>query len=148
MFSFQIRINHWWPTYSQGHFLFCFFLDHPPKSIIIYPLSGFVFFFFLNNLRVYRHQIAENVIWKQWTWQHQPPVFWFQALHKISEHWSTGFAPGPTNGVAALHLGLVMADGEDPWLIEQVWQSQSLPSLDASGFFLTHCHLWCVHLVC
>lgn len=45
MFSFQIRINHWWPTYSQGHFLFRFFLDHPPKSIIIYPLSGFVFFF-------------------------------------------------------------------------------------------------------
>lgn len=25
MFSFQIRINHWWPTYGPGHFLFRFF---------------------------------------------------------------------------------------------------------------------------
>lgn len=84
MFSFQVRINHRWPTYSVERFLFLFFwLSLLNKSFSTLWQASSSFFSPLNTVWPCGQQnftsICENIIRKPQTF------FWFQAVDKTLE---------------------------------------------------------------
>lgn len=106
-----------------------------------------IFFFFLNNLQVYGHQIAENVIWKPWTWQHQPPLFrlytGFQNLvnrictwtHKWRGCIAFGLSHGWWRGSVANLTGVAISTSPESWCFR--FLSDTPPSLMCASCLLT-----------